>query len=253
MIDLSAHPECLWRPDHHSDIHWWHGHIPFAFFVIGAARPRRLVELGTHKGDSYLAFCQAVAGLGLDTECVAVDGWVGDEHVGDLDPSIYENLKKVHDPRYGAFSRLYRTTFEEAVDDFDDGTIDVLHIDGAHTFEAVSRDVELWLPKLSNRGILLMHDIAVKKWGYRVWEVWQDVRLRYPVIEFNHSAGLGVAAVGSAVPEEFASIVRTGIEERQGVVALFAALGNQLIYELDGAQVLDQHARLHHEPGNETS
>ncbi len=38
----------------------WHEHIPFAFFAVAALRPATIVELGTWKGDSYCAFCQAV-------------------------------------------------------------------------------------------------------------------------------------------------------------------------------------------------
>ena len=49
------------RRDRLTDVDSWHEHIPFAFFAVAALRPRTIVELGTWKGDSYCAFCQAVA------------------------------------------------------------------------------------------------------------------------------------------------------------------------------------------------
>jgi hypothetical protein len=49
----------LMFPDHISPIDSWHRHIPFAFFIMSLMSPRVFVELGTHRGDSYSAFCQA--------------------------------------------------------------------------------------------------------------------------------------------------------------------------------------------------
>jgi hypothetical protein len=38
----------------------WYGHVPFAQWLMRAARPRVFVELGSHAGVSYGAFCEAV-------------------------------------------------------------------------------------------------------------------------------------------------------------------------------------------------
>jgi hypothetical protein len=56
----------------------WAHHIPFAFWIVDALRPSTIVELGTHAGNSYSAFAQAVATLHLPAACYAVDTWKGD-------------------------------------------------------------------------------------------------------------------------------------------------------------------------------
>ena len=57
----------------------WYGHVPFGYWLVGQARPRLVVELGTHAGVSYSAFCDAVLDHRLPARCFAVDTWQGDD------------------------------------------------------------------------------------------------------------------------------------------------------------------------------
>ena len=96
----------------------WAGHIPFAAWLIHQIKPRVLVELGTHTGNSYCAFCQSIEEASSPTKAYAVDTWQGDEHAGRYDDSVYEQLRAYHDPLYGSFSTLLRKTFDQALEDF---------------------------------------------------------------------------------------------------------------------------------------
>src|SRR2546423_9584515 len=118
----------------------WIAHTPFAMGVIALCRPRVFVELGTHAGDSYCAFCQAVSELQLATRCFAVDTWAGDVHTGQYPKERLQSLRAHHDPRYGAFSMLIQSDFDSAVGRFEEGSIDLLHIDGEHTYEGGKKD-----------------------------------------------------------------------------------------------------------------
>jgi len=207
----------------------WVGHIPFAYLLIDLLRPRQLVELGTDSGNSYLAFCQAVQTLGSDTRCTAIDSWQGDPHARRYGEGVYETLKSYHDPRYASFSRLHRSFFIDALGEFADGSIDLLHIDGLHTYEAVSEDFNTWLPKLSDRAVVIFHDSQVRDRGFGVSRFLDEIRGRYRIAEFEHSNGLGIALVGVNVPEAFVDFIDAFEARPVAMRRFFKELGDSLV------------------------
>lgn len=51
-----------------------------------------------------------------------------------------------------------KKTSEEASKDFEDNSCDVVFIDMEHTFDAVLKDIQLWLPKVKVGGYIAGHD-----------------------------------------------------------------------------------------------
>ena len=234
------YPICLAYPTRIAESAWL-GHVPFAFFITDVLRPRVLVELGTHYGVSYCAFCQAVKELRSATLCYAVDTWQGDQHVGAYGPEVLQTLKEHHDPLYGSFSRLVQSSFQEALNHFADKTIDLLHIDGCHTYEAVKQDFESWLPKMTDRGVILFHDINVREYNFGVWKLWQELKQKYAHVEFMHTHGLGVLAVGPECPPALTQFMQYAEREPQLIGEFFYQLG---VRAESGLKLQDQEDQL---------
>jgi len=194
--EYAARPIVFMRPEYLAKS-GWHEHVPFAFWLIEAHRPRCVVELGCHYGVSYFAFCQAVQAIGLNARCYGVDTWKGDNHAGLYDESVFREVDAHNSALYSGFSRLVRSTFDQALEHFSDGEIDLLHIDGHHSFESVLHDFESWLPKLSDRAIVVMHDTNVRERGFGVYHLFEQLRAGHPGFEFLHGHGLGILGTGS--------------------------------------------------------
>jgi O-antigen biosynthesis protein len=225
---------CLWYPERLVWPNSWVAHIPFAFWLISALRPRLLVELGVHTGNSYAAFCQAVQRLNLPTRCFGVDTWAGDPHAGFYGEDVYTEITTWHDARHASFSRFIRSTFDEALGKFSPGTIDLLHIDGRHNYEAVRHDFEAWRSRLSSQSIVLLHDINVRERDFGVWQLWEELSGQHPSFEFVHGNGLGVLGVGADLPPTVKLLfeaARNAVQLRQ-TRDFFARLGNPLMQEV---------------------
>jgi GT2 family glycosyltransferase len=215
----------FWSPERLNRASGWWGHVPFAYWIIAGCHPSVFVELGTHHGVSYSAFCEAVSRLRLETRCYAIDSWEGDAHAGFYGDSVYSEFKEFNDNRYGSFSRLVRSTFDDARALFNDGTVDLLHIDGFHTYEAVRHDFETWRDKLSDRAIVLLHDTNVRENDFGVWRLFEALSKEFPTFEFLHCNGLGVIAVGADAPPVVKELCGLDVASVSSVRERFSHLG----------------------------
>ncbi|MDR3532960.1 MAG: class I SAM-dependent methyltransferase [Rhodopila sp.] len=170
----------------------WAGHVPFMFSLFHTLRPETYVELGVHNGASLIAAATAAATYQVPTALVGVDSWQGDAHAGVYEgESIYQDLKTYLSATFPN-ARLERCFFSEAIPKFATGSVDILHIDGLHTYDAVKEDFTSWFDRVSPTGVILFHDISVFERGFGVHLLWEELKERFLTLEFHHSFGLGV-------------------------------------------------------------
>ena len=219
----------------------WMGHIPFAAWLVRVFKPKKLVELGTHTGNSYFAFCQAVAQYSLPTHCTAIDTWKGDEHAGYYGEEVYEYVCWYNKQHFKKFSSLLRMEFDRAAELFDSCSIDLLHIDGLHSYDSVLHDFETWMPKLAPGAVVLFHDTVVYEDNFGVWKLWEELSKKFSSTwNFDHSNGLGILRLpgGSQVSllDEF---FNSDQERKEKINYYFRALGNGIVSSFENSLVPD--------------
>lgn len=176
----------------------WVGHRRFAYDFVRYFKPNVIVELGSYYGCSAFSFLQAIKDQHLETSFFAVDTWQGDNYTkNDYQEDIYSAYKTVQESCFNMLHcRMLRMTFDCACANFRDGEIELLHIDGSHSYEDVKHDYELWKKKVSPLGVIFFHDVAEdllfgETMGSHIF--WEELKAQEQfTLEMPFSNGLGV-------------------------------------------------------------
>ena len=162
----------------------WRDHRQFADWLVRIKKPETVVDLGVDYG--YSTFCFALPEIG---HVYGIDSFEGDSQAGVRNTYDYV-LEKQKELELTNIT-LIKGFFDDVVKTWNK-PIDILHIDGFHTYEAVKNDFEKWSPFVKENGIILMHDTCVEKEGYGVGQFFKEITL--PKTNFRHCNGLGVVS-----------------------------------------------------------
>ncbi len=230
LLDALAAPELdplFWTPSRLGVASDWWAHVPFAHWLTAKIRPHALVEFGNNNGVSFAAFCEAFQRRQIEGRCYMIDLWEAGAHGEFEAESAFRDFKAFNEKRYAAFSELMRMPVEEAAPRFADRSIDLLHIDKLDAYEVLKRHFDAWLPKLSDRALVLVHNINAGAPDAGAGRLWDELKERNPSFEFSHGGGLGVAATGPEVPEALAELSKLETGAADVLRERFAQLGAQ--------------------------
>jgi predicted O-methyltransferase YrrM len=160
----------------------WSDHRNFADWIVRRKQPQTVVDLGVDYG--YSTFCFGLPEIG---HIYGIDSFEGDEHAGIRDTYDYV-LEKQKELELNNITFI-KGFFDDVVKTWNK-PIDILHIDGLHTYEAVKNDFEKWSPFVKEDGIILMHDTMVEE--FCVKDFFKEITL--PKTNFKHCNGLGVVS-----------------------------------------------------------
>ena len=137
-----------------------------AYILEQLDKNSKFVEVGVWKGD----FSRQIWNISSPNLLVLVDSWTFDEKVRGCAPQVsgkeplnqdffdqakkdtydkFENIKNVHILDFNSL---------EASSKYEDNFFDYIYIDAEHTYQAVTKDLEVWYPKLKKNGTLFGDD-----------------------------------------------------------------------------------------------
>lgn len=166
-----------------------HGHRKFANFLVEKLQPSVTVDLGVDLG--YSMFCFAENNLG---HVYGIDSFMGDANTGPRD--TYEQVMQFKSANNFNNVTVIKGMFDEVALTWDK-QIDILHIDGLHTYEAVSNDFNTWGRYVKPSGVILMHDVCSFDGVKQFFN-----ELRWPKLWFEESFGLGLASSNLTLLED---------------------------------------------------
>jgi predicted O-methyltransferase YrrM len=131
----------------------WLDHRDFAINLVKTIQPKIILDLGVDFG--YSTFCWAYNNIG---KVYGVDCFCGTDHPSDRD--AYNKVIRTKDQLSKEFNinvEIITSKFDNFSKSWND-VINILHIDGDHSYEMVKNDFELFSSYVPNEGVILFHD-----------------------------------------------------------------------------------------------
>jgi chromosome segregation ATPase len=231
-------PAAFWRPAYLENSSRLE-HVPFAFWLVDALRPRVVVQIGTADATAYFAICQAVERLGLETDCFALEGFT--PRAQD-ESKRAESARDYHDAHYRTFSRWIPRGLARTSSQFSSGTVDLLHVSDTLAHDEFVRLLEEWRPKMSEQAVLLIDGTRSTAPAAAAPRIYRELRTEFAGFELPFGEGVGLVAIGSRPDDRMDRFLRTCEAEpdRRTLIEAFGRLGRACV---DAVEAKTQEAR----------
>jgi hypothetical protein len=160
------------------------GHVLFVDWLIEEMQPKVTVDLGIDYGYSLIAFAHNNPGKVYGIDGFEGDEWTGTRNTYDQVSGLVTNLQLNN-------VTLIKGFFDDVVKTWDT-KIDLLHIDGFHSYEAVKNDFEKWSGFVNSTGVILFHDTDSHDARFGVKQFFQELDM--PKHELFGFQGLGIVS-----------------------------------------------------------
>lgn len=128
-------------------------------------KPKAAVEIGVYRGETSAILCNKYPKcqftfIDLWKVCAPDDSYAYDpmaKHTQDDWDKIFREARgNIHAASSDAI--ILMASSKQAVDFYQNGSLDFVFLDADHSYEAVSQDIRMWHRKVKTGGLLIGHD-----------------------------------------------------------------------------------------------
>jgi predicted O-methyltransferase YrrM len=158
---------------------------------VRGLNPQTVLEIGTHRGGTLYLWARLAR---PDAILISID-LPGGKFGGGYSPfraPIYRRFAQERQKLHLMRADSHReSTLEETKRLLSGRQIDLLFIDGDHTYEGVKKDWEMYSPLVRSGGLIVFHDVAGNYGETQVKAIWDTIKTSYPHREYmTHPEGL---------------------------------------------------------------
>lgn len=155
----------------------------FFYFNMKMVNPQVYVEIGSYTGGSLYCF----AGACMEkAKVIAIDdngAWEQAKRGDRLSRTVDELKKSGYDASLIWGDSRSRAVMDRLNEILAEDPIDVLFIDGAHSYEGFRSDFANYAPLVRRGGIIGCHDIYPRQVG--VWRAWEEIKRGHRTAEIR--------------------------------------------------------------------
>jgi predicted O-methyltransferase YrrM len=175
-------------------------------WLVQDLRPTMVLEIGTHSGGTLYCWCRLAQAnatiVSIDLPGGKFGGGYTDERAQEMMSLFPTDGQQLHLLRADSHDP---STLEQLKSILDGRQLDLLFIDGDHTYEGVRRDFEMYSPLAAEGGAIVLHDILEHPTvpSCDVRRLWNEVKDDYRHVEITARpetwGGIGVLWVDAPV------------------------------------------------------
>lgn len=164
--------------------------------MVDELRPKTILEIGTYRGGTLFIHSRLAAPRATLISVDLPGSWLGNCWRWAHAP-IFKRFTREGQTLHLLRADSHRQETLSAVTRLLDGRpLDLLFVDGDHSYSGVRADFEMYSPLVRPGGIVAFHDIAEQPLPCEVARFWNEVKLGYHYKEILHSPAEHAMGIG---------------------------------------------------------